>query len=134
MAAFLSHLYKEIKVNRTEPAYAKGDLWHVLQENPDHRWRRHPCGWCFGPVGPASSYIRTGTRLASEGAHDMVPTNFEIERIETLVRDLDATVAQQRARVVAQEVDLEYLGERGRTSCWSGSMTLKARCAMRETC
>lgn len=69
---------------------------------------------CVGAVllawKPLSSYVRTGAHLAGENARSMVPTGFEIERLETLVHDLDQTLAEQRARVVKQEVDLEYLG------------------------
>lgn len=58
---------------------------------------------------PASSYFRTGLRSAGEAAHKMVPTTFEIERIETLVHDLESVVGRQEAKLVEQRLDLEYL-------------------------
>ena len=61
-------------------------------------------GW-----GPLSSYVRTGARMAGDTVHDSVPTGFEIERIETMVHDLDEVIADQQARLVKQRVDLEYL-------------------------
>ncbi len=61
-------------------------------------------GW-----GPVSSYVRTGARLAGENARQMVPTDFEVERLETMIGDLDQTVQKQRSRLVEQGVDLDYL-------------------------
>ncbi|TVR44270.1 MAG: hypothetical protein EA402_07370 [Planctomycetota bacterium] len=56
-----------------------------------------------------SSYARTGAQWASDGLRQQVPTAFEIERLATLVNDLDGTLSKQRARLVTQEVELEYL-------------------------
>ncbi len=61
--------------------------------------------------GPLSSYVRTSARLAGNAMHDSVPNGFEIERIRTMVDDLDAVVAEQEARLIEQRVDLEYLEE-----------------------
>lgn len=60
-------------------------------------------------MGPLSSYIRTSARVASDNVHEAVPASFEIERIQTLVGDLDDVIAEQQARLVKQRVDLEYL-------------------------
>lgn len=66
-------------------------------------------GAALAAWGPLSSYVRTGARLARDHAHDAVPTGFEIERIQTMVHDLDEVVGEQQARLVKQRVDLEYL-------------------------
>lgn len=60
-------------------------------------------------TGPLSSYLRTSARVASENVHDAVPVTFEIERIQTLVGDLDAVIAEHQAQLVKQRVDLKYL-------------------------
>lgn len=59
--------------------------------------------------GATSSYVRTGLRTAGEAAHDMVPTDFEIERIQTLIGDLDSVIVEQESRLIEQQLDLEYL-------------------------
>jgi DNA repair exonuclease SbcCD ATPase subunit len=59
--------------------------------------------------GPLSSYLRTSGRMAHEAIHDAVPTDFEIERIQTMVADLDQVITTQQARLVEQQVDMEYL-------------------------
>lgn len=56
-----------------------------------------------------STWIRTGARVAGDAAHSSVPTGFEIERIQTMVGDLDDVIFEQRARLAEQQVDLEYL-------------------------
>ena len=43
-----------------------------------------------GPPSPVT--VRTGANMAGEQLRDSVPTNFEIERLATLVADLDATL------------------------------------------
>ncbi len=65
---------------------------------------------------PMSSYLQTGARVAGEAARDAVPTGFEIERLQTLIGDLDKVLAEQRARVVRQKVDLDYL-DRDTAAC-----------------
>ena len=60
-------------------------------------------------IGPLSSYIRTSARVAGENVAQAVPAGFEIERIQTLVGDLDQVIAEQQAKLVDQQVDLEYL-------------------------
>ncbi len=61
-------------------------------------------GW-----GTFSSYVETGARMASESAQEMVPVSFEIERLETLIHDLDEVMIEQRRKIIKQEVDIEYL-------------------------
>ena len=56
-----------------------------------------------------SSYARTGARMAAESAHDAVPVTFEINRLETLINDLDQVMIEQRGKLIKQEVDIEYL-------------------------
>ncbi len=60
-------------------------------------------------AGPLSSYLRTSARVASQNVHDAVPASFEIERIQTLVSDLDHVIAEHQSRLVKQRVDLKYL-------------------------
>ena len=67
------------------------------------------CGLLLAAWHPVSSYVRTGAHVAHEAALDAVPLGFEVERIETLVNDLDEVIREQNARLVKQEVDLEYL-------------------------
>jgi len=66
-------------------------------------------GALLASVGPLSSYLRTSARVAGQAAHDAVPTSFEVERIQTLVDDLDQVIGEQQARLVKQRVDLDYL-------------------------
>lgn len=63
-----------------------------------------------------SSYLRTSAHLAGDSLRSQVPTHFEIERLSTLVDDLDATLATQRGRLVKQQVDLDYLRDEVRLS------------------
>lgn len=56
-----------------------------------------------------NSYVRTGAHMAEEQLRSTVPTEFEIERLDILVADLDETLAKQRGRLVKQQVDLDYL-------------------------
>ncbi|MDA3963628.1 MAG: hypothetical protein PF961_22810, partial [Planctomycetota bacterium] len=60
-------------------------------------------------LGPLSSYLRTSARVATENVHNAVPTGFEIERIQTLVGDLDDVIIDQQSKLVKQRVDLDYL-------------------------
>jgi DNA repair exonuclease SbcCD ATPase subunit len=60
-------------------------------------------------LGPLSSYLRTSARVAQDNLHDAVPAGFEIERIQTLVGDLDQVITEQQSKLVTQRVDLEYL-------------------------
>ena len=43
-----------------------------------------------------SSYLRTGAGMAGDSVRSMVPTGFEVERLQVLVEDLDQTIAEQR--------------------------------------
>lgn len=58
---------------------------------------------------PLSSYVRTAGGQLGDAAREAVPTTFEIERISTLIGDLDQVIAEQQAKLVAQQLDLEYL-------------------------
>lgn len=60
-------------------------------------------------IAMSNSYVRTGANMAGEQLRSSVPTDFEIERLDLLVNDLDATLATQRSRLVKQQVDLDYL-------------------------
>jgi chromosome segregation ATPase len=57
----------------------------------------------------ASSYARTGVRNLHQAAQDAVPVAFEIERLQTLVGDLDSVIEKQRRKIVRQQVDLDHL-------------------------
>ena len=73
---------------------------------------------------PLSSYVRTAGGQLGDAARDAVPTAFEIERISTLIGDLDQVIAEQQARLVAQQLDLEYLdGEVQRCREQTGHLT-----------
>lgn len=56
-----------------------------------------------------STWARTSARLVREGAQSAVPTGFEIERIQTMVNDLDGVISRQEEKLVRQRVDHEYL-------------------------
>lgn len=58
-----------------------------------------------------SSYARTSVRIVANSAQDAVPVHFEIERLRTLISDLDAVMLTQRGRLTAQEIDVDYLQE-----------------------
>ena len=66
-------------------------------------------GVCLIGWSTVSSYARTGARIATEAAHDAVPVSFEIERLRTLISDLDQVMLEQRSKLIKQEVDIQYL-------------------------
>lgn len=59
----------------------------------------------------SSSYLRTGTRLAGEQVQQAIPRGFEIERLATLIADLDQTLHEQEERAIGLEVDRELIAE-----------------------
>ena len=66
-------------------------------------------GVCLLGWSTVSSYARTGARIAANTAHDAVPVSFEIERLRTLIGDLDQVMLEQRSKLIKQEVDIQYL-------------------------
>lgn len=66
-------------------------------------------GVCLVGWSTFSSYARTGARMATEAAHDAVPVSFEIERMRTLITDLDEVMLEQRSKLIKQAVDIQYL-------------------------
>ncbi|TVR12934.1 MAG: hypothetical protein EA401_08020 [Planctomycetota bacterium] len=56
-----------------------------------------------------SSYVRTGSKMAGDSLRQLVPKEYAIEHLATLVDDLDATIADQRGRLIKRQVELEYL-------------------------
>lgn len=60
---------------------------------------------------PVSGYARATARQVHQAAEDAMPLSLAIERLQTLVDDLDTVVGEQRHRLIEQEVALEGLAK-----------------------
>ena len=60
-------------------------------------------------IEPVSSYLRTSTRLNQEAIHQAVPHHLAIERLRTLVHDLDKVIAEQHKTLTTRRVETDLL-------------------------